>query len=219
MRNQQKAYLYGSATVLMWSTVASAFKLSLNHLDHIQLLLYSCIVSIAVLGIILMIQGRFMLVFSYSRRQYLLSIWLGFLNPFLYYLVLFKAYDLLPAQIAQPVNYTWALTLALLSILLLNQKIGLRVIIAGLICYCGVFIILTHGDVGNLRASDPTGVALALGSTIIWSLFWIYSTKDDRDPAASLFLNFLFGLPFIFVSCIIFSDIRVQSMVGLLGAA
>ena len=200
MRNQQKAYLYGSATVLMWSTVASAFKLSLNHLDHIQLLLYSCIVSIAVLGIILMIQGRFMLVFSYSRRQYLLSIWLGFLNPFLYYLVLFKAYDLLPAQIAQPVNYTWALTLALLSILLLNQKIGLRVIIAGLICYCGVFIILTHGDVGNLRASDPTGVALALGSTIIWSLFWIYSTKDDRDPAASLFLNFLFGLPFIFVS-------------------
>ena len=219
MRDQHRAYLFGAATVLMWSTVASAFKLSLNHIDHIQLLLYSCMVSICVLSVILLIQGRFMIIFSYTRRQYLLSLWLGILNPFLYYLVLFKAYDLLPAQVAQPVNYTWALTLAFLSIPLLKQKIGLRVLIAGLICYCGVFIILTHGDIGNLTASDPTGVILALFSTVIWSLFWIYNTKDERDPAASLLLNFLFSLPFILISCLIFSDIRAVNIAGLVGAA
>ena len=219
MKNQQKAYIFGIATVIMWSTVASAFKLSLNHLDHIQLLLYSCIVSIAVLSFILIIQGKFTLIFSYSRRQYMQSLRLGFLNPFLYYLVLFKAYDLLPAQVAQPVNYTWALTLALLSIPLLKQKIGIRVIVAGLICYCGVFIILSQGDIGNLRASDPRGVALALTSTIIWALFWIYNTKDNREPAAGLLLNFVFGLPFILVYCLAFSDIRVHSVAGLIGAA
>ena len=42
---------------------------------------------------------------------------LGLVNPFLYYLVLFKAYDLLPAQEAQAINYTWALMLAFLSVI------------------------------------------------------------------------------------------------------
>jgi drug/metabolite transporter (DMT)-like permease len=219
MKNQQKAYIFGIVTVLLWSTVASAFKLSLKYLDYIQLLLYSSVFSILVLGGILVIQNRFGIIFSYSRQQYLQSLKLGLLNPFLYYLVLFKAYDLLPAQIAQPLNYTWALTLAFLSIPLLKQKIGIKEIIAGLICYCGVVIISTHGDIGNLRASNPLGVALALGSTIIWALYWIYNTKDDRDPVASLLLNFLFGLPFIFVYCLLFSDIRVNSLQGLLGAA
>jgi drug/metabolite transporter (DMT)-like permease len=219
MKNQQKAYIFGIATVLLWSTVASAFKLSLKYLDYIQLLLYSSVFSILVLGGILVIQNRFGIIFSYSRQQYLQSLKLGFLNPFLYYLVLFKAYDLLPAQIAQPLNYTWALTLAFLSIPLLKQKLGTKEIIAGLVCYSGVVIISTHGDIGNLGASNPLGIALALGSTIIWALYWIYNTKDDRDPVASLLLNFLFGLPFIFVYCLLFSDIRVNSLQGLLGAA
>jgi drug/metabolite transporter (DMT)-like permease len=219
MKNQQKAYLFGIATVLLWSTVASAFKLSLKYLDHVQLLLYSSIISIVVLSAILIARGRFKTIFSYSRQQYLQSLKLGFINPFLYYLVLFKAYDLLPAQVAQPLNYTWALTFTFLSIPLLKQKIGMKEIIAGLICYSGVFIISTHGDIGNLRASNLQGVALALGSTVIWSIYWIYNTKDDRDPVASLLLGFLFGLPFIFVYCMIFSDIRVTSLHGLIGAA
>ena len=219
MKNQQKAYMFGTATVLLWSTVASAFKLSLKYLDHVQLLLYSTMVSILVLSAILLVQKRFRTIFSYSRQQYLHSLKLGFLNPFLYYLVLFKAYDLLPAQIAQPLNYTWALTLAVLSIPLLKQKIGIKEIIAGLVCYFGVVIISTQGDIGNLRASNTLGVALALGSTVIWSLYWIYNTKDGRDPVASLLLNFVFGLPFIFIYCLLFSDIRVTSLQGLLGAA
>ena len=114
MQNQKKAYMYGIVTVLFWSTVATAFKLSLRYLDHFQLLLYSSIVSILVMSIILILQGKISLIFSYTKRQYVRSILLGFLNPFLYYTVLFKAYDLLPAQEAQPLNYTWAITLVVL---------------------------------------------------------------------------------------------------------
>jgi len=47
----------------------------------------------------------------------------GGLNPFLYYLVLIRAYDLLRAQEAQAINYTWAITMSLLSIPLLGQRI------------------------------------------------------------------------------------------------
>ena len=123
---------------------------------------------------------------------------LGFLNPFLYYLILFKAYDLLPAQEVQPLNYTWALTLTFLSIPLLKQKIAFKEILSGFVAYFGVF--------------------LALISTVIWALYWIYNQKSELDPIHNLFFNFLFGFPFIFIFCLMFSDIRIEFDYGLLGA-
>lgn len=219
MRNQAKAYGYGLTAVLLWSTVASAFKLSLRYVDHFQLLLYACAVSVLVLSVILVAQGRWRLVLSYSGRQYGQSLALGMLNPFLYYLVLFKAYDLLPAQVAQPLNYTWALTLAFLSVPLLGQRLGVRERLAGLVSYSGVVVISIRGDASGLRFPDPLGVALALGSTVIWALYWIYNTRDDRDPVAGLWLNFVFGFPFVLAACWLFSDLRVASLPGLLGAA
>lgn len=50
MRAQQRAYAFGLVTVLLWSTVATAFKLSLRHLSPSLLLLYASSVSLAVLG-------------------------------------------------------------------------------------------------------------------------------------------------------------------------
>ncbi|HPW68521.1 MAG: DMT family transporter [Desulfomonilia bacterium] len=220
MENQpRRAYLFGIAAVLLWSTVASAFKLSLKYLDPAQLLLYSTLFSIAALGGILAVQGRLGVIFTYTRREYARSLLLGIINPFLYYLVLFKAYGLLPAQVAQPINYTWALTLAFLSIPLLGQKIGVQEITAGLISYLGVAIISTRGSIAGLDGVSLPGVGLALFSTVLWALYWIYNTKDSRDPVAGLLLNFLFGLPFVFVFCLAFSDIRAVSLPGLAGAA
>jgi len=219
MKNQQKAYLYAIATVLLWSTVASAFKITLRYLEPIQLLLYASLVSTATLGLILVLQGKTSLLFSCSGRQYLHSLQLGLLNPFLYYLILFKAYDLLPAQVAQPLNYTWALTLAYLSIPLLGQRIKAREIAAGIVSYLGVVVISTRGEMLSLSTFAPLGVFLALASTVVWSLSWILGTRDERDPVLSLLLAFLFGLPFIFFACVLFSSLTVSDPRGLLGAA
>ena len=219
MKNQQKAYLYGLLTVLLWSTVASAFKISLQFLKPIQLLFYASVMSIFILSLILLIQGNLGIILSYSRGQYLSSLRLGFLNPFLYYLILFKAYDLLPAQVAQPLNYTWALTLTFLSIPLLKQKIGMRDIAAGVICYCGVVVISSKGSLASFNSFNTLGVALALSSTVVWSLSWIYNTRDNRDSVASLLLAFLFGLPFIFITALVTTGFSVPDFRGILGAA
>ncbi len=218
MTAQKQAYLYGLLTVLLWSTVATAFKLALKYLDPIQLLLYASLTSTLVLGLVVVVQGNVKQVFLCSRRDYMLSLVLGLLNPCFYYLVLFKAYDLLPAQEAQPLNYTWAITLALLSIPLLKQKISRWDIMGGLVAYAGVFVISTHGDVLSFTFSDPWGVALALFSTLLWALYWIFNTQDTRDPVVGLFLGFAFALPFVFVICWVFSDVWVVDVRGLYGA-
>ena len=218
MSDQRKAYLYAIAAVLLWSTVASAFKLSLRYLDYAQLLLYSSIVATLFLGIVLAATRRLGRVFPCSWRECLKSAGLGFLSPFLYYAVLFKAYDLLPAQVAQPLNYTWAIALALLSIPILKQRIGARDIAGGLVSYAGVLVICTGGDLRSFSVTSSLGVSLALGSTVVWALYWIYNVKDDRDPAVRLFMNFVFGLPFVVVYCLVFSELRVADPLGLIGA-
>jgi len=217
MASQRKAYAFGLATVLLWSTVASAFKLTLRVVDPVQLLFYSTLFSTVILGLILAFQGKLRSAFAGTRRDFVRSMLLGALNPAVYYLVLFKAYDLLPAQEAQPLNYTWGLTLPLLSIPLLKQKMSPWEIAALVLGYAGVVVISTHGDVAALEFSNPLGVALALGSAFLWATYWIFNTRDKRDPVVCLFWGFLFGLPLTFLFCVALSDLHVASWRGILG--
>lgn len=197
MKDQRRAMLFGLGAVLLWSTVATAFKLTLGYYTPLQMLLMACLTSVAVLAILLAVQGQLSGVFRLSRRQYLQSVLMGLINPCLYYLLLFGAFDRLPAQEAQPINYTWALVLAYLSVPFLGHNLRLTDVLAGLVCYGGVVVIATRGNLADLTFSDPLGVALAIGSTLVWASYWILATRDTREPVTGLLLNFLFGLPFI----------------------
>ena len=218
MTKQKEAYLYALATVLLWSTVASAFKISLRYLDVLPLLFYSAIVSTVVLFCCLLFQKKVSLLKTLAKRDYLHSALLGFLNPFLYYVVLFKAYSLLPAQQAQPLNFIWPVMLVLLSIPLLKQKIKPMSILAVIISFFGVFVISTRGDIFGFRFTSPTGVILAVGSSVIWAVFWIYNIKDRRDEVVKLFLNFAFGSVFTFFAMLLFAEVELTNLYGMLGA-
>jgi len=219
MKQQQQAYVYALAAVLIWSTVASAFKISLRHMRPIQLLLWADFFSVCCLFFVLVVQKKLLLLKTVPRSSLVRCLALGVLNPFLYYIVLFAAYDLLPAQEAQPLNYTWAITLTILSWPLLGQRLGIQEAVAIGISYTGVVIISTHGNLFDLAFSSGSGVALALGSTIIWALFWIFNARDKTDPVISLFLNFAAGFPLIFTICLLFSSVWQITWQGLAGAA
>jgi drug/metabolite transporter (DMT)-like permease len=216
---QGKAYLYATVVVLIWSTVASAFKISLRHLEPEQLLFYAAAVSILTLLLLILFQRKTMLIRQCTWADYAKSALLGLLNPFLYYIVLFRAYSLLPAQQAVSLNYTWAIQLVILSIPILKQKIDLKSLCAIIIGYIGVLVIATQGDFSSLRIANLRGTLLALGSAVIWALFWIYNIKDKRDAAVKLFLNFLFGFAYICIYMVINQKIEITSLTGFAGAA
>ena len=216
--DRRKAYLYGIATVLLWSTVATAFKLSLRYLDYAQLLLYASAVSTVALGCAVLVQGKVSHLWSEARRAWGRALLLGLCNPLAYYLVLFSAYERLPAQEAQPLNYTWALTLALLSVPLLKQRLRWQDGVGGIVCYAGVLVISTHGDVFTLHFTDSLGVVLALGSTVLWALYWIFNTREAGDPTVLLFLNFALSLPFVGLYCAWQSSLWPVPIEGLVGA-
>ena len=219
MQDQHRALACGGLAVLVWSTVATAFKIALEHLEPLQLLLVADAVSALALFLLLARQGRLGLLWAMPRAQVLRCCGLGVLNPFLYYAVLFQSYALLPAQEAQPLNYTWAITLTLLSVPLLGQSLRALDLAAILVSYAGVLCIATRGAPLSLRFESPLGVALALGSTLLWALFWIGNTRLTTDPVAALFLNFLAAFPCILGAVLLGPGLPGPGLTGLLAGA
>jgi len=220
-RQNRLAYAYALGAVVFWGTAASAFKISLQYVDGMTLLLVASATSAAVFFVYVLASGKLGLLRTFTRRDWLWSAGLGLLNPFLYYLVIFKAYSLLPAQEAQPINFVWPLTLVLLSIPLLGQRIKLASILAILVSFSGVVVIATRperpADILAFRFSNGPGVALALGSTVVWALYWVLNTKDRRDEAVRLFANFLFACVYIVILMLLFGRTGVPPWQGLLG--
>ncbi len=215
MKRISKAYIYALLSVLLWSTVATAFKLGLTVLSPLYLILLSTAFSLLVFFVVILLQGRIRELFTVTFSGLGKSALLGALNPFGYYLILFQAYNLLPAQVAQPLNMIWPVTLALLSAPLLNQKITIRNIVAILISFVGVVFISSQGSLSGIANTNLTGALLAVGSSVIWALFWVLSVLDKRDEIFKLFWNFAFGLSYLIIAAFLFTDFRLPDAKGL----
>jgi drug/metabolite transporter (DMT)-like permease len=218
MKQQSKAYLLAILSVLCWSTIGSAFKISLRYLDYLDLLLFSSFVATLVLALTIFTQKKHLLLKNLTLMDFIWSAFLGLLNPFLYYVVLLKAYELLPAQEAGTLNYIWPLVLVLISIPMLHQRISKWSLLAVLISFSGIVIISTHGQPFSMKFSNPFGVVLALGSAIFWAFYWIFNLKDRREAVTKLFLNFCFGFMYIFILVLLLKGFRIPSWQGLTGS-
>lgn len=217
-RNQRQATLLGMAAVILWSTVATAFKLSLQVMTPTQLLAWAGLTSTLVLAVFVSVERRWLEVVDTLRDRPLYYLCMGMLNPCFYYLILLRAYDLLPAQQAQALNYTWALTLSLLAVPLLKQRLTLRDLLALLIGYFGAVVIATRGNLLALQFDSGLGVSLALGSTALWALYWILNTRSTASGAVSLFLCFALGTPLVWLVMALQNEIVVPGLQGLAGA-
>ncbi len=216
MQTQTKAYFLAALAVLFWSTAATAFKITLEYLEVIPLVFISSLTAMLITFLFLAVQKKLYLLRFYRKKDYWHSAVLGLLNPFLYYTILFKAYSLLPAQMAQPLNFIWPLMIVLLSIPILKQKIAVRSIFSIVISFIGVIIISTKGKLFSFQIETPFGVFLALFSSIVWALFFLYNVKDERDEIPKLFLSFAFGSFYIWIITL-FQKTEI-SWQGLLGA-
>ena len=193
MKSSKKSIILALLAVLFWSTIGSAFKLTLDFVNYTQILLFASFVAVVFLGGMLLINGRLIGLKQVTAKEYGLSALMGFLNPFAYYLILLKAYSLLQAQEAVALNYVWPMILVLLSIPVLKQRISFLNIVALAISFLGTLVIATAGRLSTLTFSNPLGTSLALISALFWASYWLLNMKDKREATEKLFLNFGFG--------------------------
>jgi drug/metabolite transporter (DMT)-like permease len=203
MDKTRQSYIYAGLAILFWSTVPTAFKISLAELDILTMLTIASLTSMMVLLIVVIAQNKIGLIKQSTPKELLNSAILGFINPFIYYLILLKAYQLLPAQVAQPLNMIWPIILVFLSVPILRQKIEPKSFLALFISFAGVYIISSQGKpfcVGNYNLN---GVFLATGSYVFWAFYFILNVRDKRDEAIKLLLNFVCGSAYLVVAMLI----------------
>lgn len=214
MKKQTQALCLTVLAVFFWSTAASAFKIGLRYVEPFTLLFYSTLFSTIALFVILAIQGKLASLRKISARSWLMASVLGLINPFCYYLVLFKAYDLLPGQIAMSLNYGWPFALSLLSVPLLGQRLSRIQLLAIGVSFFGAVVIATKGQFTSFGDASPFGVALALGSTLLWAVFWLLNARDQLSPVFKLFLGFCFGLLYATLASPFFGGISLPPLVA-----
>ncbi len=219
MRENNKALLYTAIAVLSWSTVATAFKITLRHFTYYEMLLIASVAALLVFASSLVTQKKWKELKELSGKQWGQLALLGALNPGAYYLILFKSYDLLPAQVAQPINYSWPIVLLILLAIFAKQPIP-KVKYIGMFCSLGGVALISLGTSGvsGQNLSVP-GLLLAFFSAFLWGGYWMLNNRKRQiDGTIVLFVTFLFGTVYLWAA-IPLVGVDLASLPGMLSAA
>ena len=216
MKENKQSILYAGLAVLSWSSVATAFKIALMHLTHFEMLLVASCTALLIFTLLLTLQRKWNLIGKLSLGQWGYFALVGLLNPVAYYLVLFKAYNLLPAQVAQPINYAWPILLLVLLALFAHQPIPLKKYIGMFISLAGV-VCITMRDGGEGSADlSLWGVTLAALSALLWASYWLVTNRNrEVDASVGLFMTFLFGTGYLIIAaCVV--GVNIHTLPGIL---
>lgn len=200
MKTSIRPLMLASVAVLSWSTVATAFKVALQTMTTFEMLFVACATALIIFTAWMLITGSW-----HELRLLTPSLWmrfaiLGLVAPVVYYLMLFKAYDVLPAQVAQPINYIWPILLAIL-IAMVERKPIPKSKYLGMVVSLGGVVFISMGGTAITGEVSVAGVLLAIISAGLWGLYWMIndSLKDKVSEIPALFLTFLFGMAYLFV--------------------
>lgn len=216
MSRNTLATIFALGAVLSWSTAATAFALTLRQLSVAMTLFLGAFT--ASIFFTLVVFSRADLRRAIHPSSLAPSLLRGLLNPLLYYVILFHAYERLPAQEAQPLNYTWPLMIVLLSAIFRGESITRSHLLGLGISFLGVLTISTRGDLLGFHVSDPLGAALAVGSSVVWASYWLLNVTDARPAAVKLMTNFWVG-SIATGAYLLWTGDRVMTSRGLLGGA
>jgi drug/metabolite transporter (DMT)-like permease len=216
MSKSTRAIWSAGLAVLSWSTVATAFKIALINLHLIEMLWLAACTALVFYTIVLTVRHKWPIIKNLSLRDWTSFAFIGLLNPVAYYLILFKAYDLLPAQVAQPINYVWPVLLIILMAVIFKKPISKDKYVGMIVSLLGV-VCISFGSKSIFGEISFIGLFCALFSAFLWACYWIINSQMKRiDGSVILFLGFLFGSIYLSGGVMLAGDISHLSTTGLL---
>ena len=218
MNTSKQALIFAAIAILSWSTVATAFKVALGYQSHFEMLVFASATALIILAVVMTAQKKWSILSTLTKKQWLKYALTGLLNPVAYYLVLFKAYALLPAQVAQPINYSWPIVLVVLLAIMSRKAIPVVKYVGMALSLGGVALISLGSGSLNGSSLPLSGLLLAFLSAFLWALYWIINNANKNvDNTVNLLLSFLFGSLYLIIASL-FVGINVNSWQGILSS-
>lgn len=213
------SYLYALFAAFLWGSTAGVVKLLLLGLGNLQVLFFTNLFAFFGLASVVFFQKKKAIIQTYTKRDYITFIWMGFLGTFLYTFFLFTGLGLLPAQEAFIINYLWPVMVVIFAALILKEKITGRKIFAIACSFFGIIIVITKGNFESLQFSNLLGAVSAALGALVWGIFSVLGKKQNYEGFTSMMFFYLFGTLFAFIAVLLFSSIphiSLQQFAGLL---
>ena len=201
------AYLYVALAILFWGSSATVAKLLLGSMDVLQVMLFATLFATICLSAAVTLLGRWPTVRRYGPRDYLNFALTGFLGVFIYYLLLYEAYQITSVPEAYIVNYTYPLWMIAFAAPLLGEPVTARKTLAIIFGVLGVFIVVAQGYPAGFSAGHILGDVMALAGAVCYGLFSVVVKRQDYEKFTSMLFCFLFAFVFALVSVLAFSNV------------
>jgi len=184
----KKEYLYAATSIVCWSTVPVISKLLLGTFTNIQLLWVSSFFAGSFLLIVNAITGNLKKLKTYTLKDVVTTVLIGFPGTFLYYIFYYAGTAVMPASQAFIVNYLWPIMSIIFACIILKEQMTAKKILAVVISFVGVGIVM-FGDLAGIQDNTLTGVLFCTLGAISYGVFTALNKKYRYDKRLSMMMN------------------------------
>jgi drug/metabolite transporter (DMT)-like permease len=206
---------------VLWGTSFPAIKLGLKYVDAYMFVFMRFLVASVIMFFVLLFRGNRGLEFAKKRVIWLLGIANGVAYLFQYVGMNFTS----ASKSSLLVNLS-AIWVAMLSWLILKERLGIKRAFGIFFGVLGVFLITTNLDFQKLGQSTVFGDMAVLLSGVIWAFFTIYNkklvsnTKELIQPITwVLFITLLPLIPFLGLSASTPFQLPIQAWIAIVYTA
>lgn len=203
--NKIQAAFFATLCVLLWGLIPVVAKVAQSDLDSQQFLFWSSLVSFITITLVAVQRRSVTLVLRYQARDWFKIASNGLLGTYLYYLLLYQGYQLADGVEVLVTQYTWPVLICVLSVFILKETWHRYKTLSVVLGFASVILVLSKGNVTDIRIADPVAIAWVLVGAFSFALFSVLSKKFTYEPVSLTAVYFLVatlasGLPLLLQS-------------------
>jgi drug/metabolite transporter (DMT)-like permease len=194
--NRKKAVLLTVLAGFLWGTSFPAIKIGLQYMDAYTFAFLRFLVASLVMLSVLLLTKNFN--FNFNKKR--LILFLGVANGLAYLLQYIGMVFTTASKSSLFINLS-AVWVALLSPLLLKERLGSKKILGVMVSLLGVLLMTTNLDFSSLSQGAVMGDLIVIGAGVIWAFFMVYNkplVKESKNIVQSMaWLLFFTLLPLL----------------------
>lgn len=177
--------------VLLWGLIPVVAKVGQTQLDSQQFLFWSSLVSFLTIFSIALVIGEWRSVLAYHLVDWVKIAGNGLLGTWLYYLLLYRGYQLADGVEVLVTQYTWPVIICVLSVFILKESWNRHITFSVLFGFASVILVLSKGQLDTLQIQQPAAIAWVFVGAFSFALFSVLSKKFHYEPISLTALYFL----------------------------
>jgi len=188
--------------MVIWAGSFPFIKFGLVELDPVNLAFWRFLIATPILFFYTFLRHRAEML-SFNPKEWILLVFLGLTGVSLLYIIQFMALKYTTAINGSILINVSAIFIAIMSILLLKEKINLKKALGIVLGFVGIVVVISNGEIRFFESSTLFGDLLMLFDGLIWAAYTIVgkSLLDRKNVEIITSWAFLFGtltlLPFL----------------------